>query len=251
VTLLVTEGLIKSFGGVHAVREVGFRLERGERLAVIGPNGAGKSTLFAMIGGQLRPDGGRVRLDGRDVTGLAAHRLARAGVARTFQVAATFLSMTVAENVQLALLSRRRRLFGLWRAARFKERIAAMAILERLGMGDQADRPAGVLAYGDLKRLELALALALEPELLLMDEPTAGMAAEERHALMALTGELVAERGMGLLFTEHDMDVVFAHADRVLVLARGEVVAEGPPDAIRADREVRALYLGDDVGEAA
>jgi ABC-type branched-subunit amino acid transport system ATPase component len=251
VTLLVADGLVKSFGGVHAVREVGFRLERGERLAVIGPNGAGKSTLFATIGGQLRPDGGRVHLDGRDVTGLAAHRLARAGVARTFQVAATFLSMSVAENVQLALLSRQRRHFGLWRAARFKERIPAMALLERLGMAEQADRPAGVLAYGDVKRLELALALALEPELLLMDEPTAGMAAEERHALMALAGELVAERGLGLLFTEHDMDVVFAHADRVLVLARGEVLAEGPPAAIRADREVRALYLGQGFGEAA
>jgi ABC-type branched-subunit amino acid transport system ATPase component len=251
VTLLVADRLIKSFGGVHAVRDVGFRLERGERLAVIGPNGAGKSTLFAMIGGQLRPDGGRVRLDDRDVTGLPAHRLARAGVARTFQVAATFLSMTVAENVQLALLGRHRRLLGLWRAARFKERIPAMALLERLGMGDQADRPAAVLAYGDLKRLELALALALEPELLLMDEPTAGMAAEERHGLMALTGDVVAERGIGLLFTEHDMDVVFAHADRVLVLARGEVVAEGAPETIRADRDVRALYLGDDTDEAA
>jgi ABC-type branched-subunit amino acid transport system ATPase component len=251
MTLLVADGLIKSFGGVHAVREVGFRLERGERLAVIGPNGAGKSTLFSMIGGQLRPDAGRVRLDDRDVTGVSAHRLARAGVARTFQVAATFLSMTVAENVQLALSSRRRRLLGLWRAARFQERIAAMALLERLGMAAQADRPAGVLAYGDLKRLELALALALEPALLLMDEPTAGMASAERHALMDLTGALVAERGIGLLFTEHDMDVVFAHADRVLVLARGEVVAEGAPDAIRADREVRALYLGDDLGEAA
>ncbi len=251
MTLLVADGLIKSFGGVHAVREVGFRLERGERLAVIGPNGAGKSTLFAVIGGQLRPDGGRVRLDDRDVTGLAAHRLARAGVARTFQVAAAFASMTVAENVQLALLSRQRRLFGVWRAARFKERIPAMAVLERLGLGRQADRPAGVLAYGDLKRLELALALALEPVLLLMDEPTAGMASAERHALMDLTGEVVAERGLGLLFTEHDMDVVFAHADRVLVLARGEVVAAGAPAAIRADPEVRALYLGDDVGEAA
>jgi branched-chain amino acid transport system ATP-binding protein len=148
-------------------------------------------------------------------------------------------------------LSRQRRHFGLWRAARFKERIPAMALLERLGMAEQADRPAGVLAYGDVKRLELALALALEPELLLMDEPTAGMAAEERHALMALAGELVAERGLGLLFTEHDMDVVFAHADRVLVLARGEVLAEGPPAAIRADREVRALYLGQGFGEAA
>ena len=244
MTLLVADGLVKSFGGVHAVRRVSFALERGERLAVIGPNGAGKSTLFAMLGGQLRPDAGRVRLDGRDVAGWPAHRLARAGVARTFQITATFASMTVAENVQLALLSRRRRLSGLWRAARFKERIPAVALLERLGMAEQADRPAAVLAYGDLKRLELAIALALEPTLLLMDEPTAGMAAHERQRLMALTGGLVEERGLGLLFTEHDMDVVFAHAERILVLARGELVAEGPPAAIRADEAVRALYLG-------
>jgi ABC-type branched-subunit amino acid transport system ATPase component len=230
---------------------VSFALAAGERLAVIGPNGAGKSTLFAMLGGQLRPDGGRVRLDGRDVTGMAAHRLWRLGVGRTFQVAAVFGSMTVVENVQLALLSRRRRLLRLWRSMRHREWIPAMAILDRLGMADEAQRPAGVLAYGDVKRLELAVALAHAPRLLLMDEPTAGMAPADRHALMALVSELVAERGMGLLFTEHDMDVVFAHAERVLVLARGEVIAAGPPAAIREDPEVRAVYLGHGQGEAA
>ena len=251
MTRLVAEDLVKSFAGVHAVREVGLRLDAGERLAVIGPNGAGKSTLFAMLGGQLRPDGGRVRLDGRDVTGLAAHRLWRLGVGRTFQVAAVFGSMTVAENVQTALLSRLGRLGRVWRAARHQERIPAMALLQRVGMAAQADRPAGVLAYGDLKRLELAVALAHEPRLLLMDEPTAGMAPAERHGLMELVDDLVAEREMGLLFTEHDMDVVFAHAERVVVLARGEVIAEGTPDAIRRDEQVRAVYLGQGVGEAA
>ncbi len=250
MTLLTADGLLKSFGGVHAVREVSFALKTGERLAVIGPNGAGKSTLFAMLGGQLRPDGGRVRLDGRDVTGLAAHRLWRLGVGRTFQVAAVFGSMTVVENVQLALLSRRRRLLGLWRSMRDREWIPAMAILDRLGMAEEAERPAGVLAYGDVKRLELAVALAHAPRLLLMDEPTAGMAPADRQALMTLVSELVAERGMGLLFTEHDMDVVFAHAERVLVLARGEVIAVGPPAAIREDPEVRAVYLGHGPGEA-
>jgi branched-chain amino acid transport system ATP-binding protein len=251
MTRLVAEDLVKSFAGVHAVREVGLRLDAGERLAVIGPNGAGKSTLFAMLGGQLRPDGGRVRLDGRDVTGLAAHRLWRLGVGRTFQVAAVFGSMTVAENVQTALLSRLGRLGRVWRAARHQERIPAMALLQRVGMAAQADRPAGVLAYGDLKRLELAVALAHEPRVLLMDEPTAGMAPAERQALMELVDDLVAEREMGLLFTEHDMDVVFAHAERVVVLARGEVIAEGTPEAIRRDEQVRAVYLGQGVGEAA
>jgi ABC-type branched-subunit amino acid transport system ATPase component len=251
MTRLVAEDLVKSFAGVHAVREVGLRLDAGERLAVIGPNGAGKSTLFAMLGGQLRPDGGRVRLDGRDVTGLAAHRLWRLGVGRTFQVAAVFGSMTVAENVQTALLSRLGRLGRVWRAARHQERIPAMALLQRVGMAAQAERPAGVLAYGDLKRLELAVALAHEPRVLLMDEPTAGMAPAERQALMELVDDLVAEREMGLLFTEHDMDVVFAHAERVVVLARGEVIAEGTPEAIRRDEQVRAVYLGQGVGEAA
>jgi ABC-type branched-subunit amino acid transport system ATPase component len=249
--LLDARGLVKSFTGVRAVRDVDLALASGERLAVIGPNGAGKSTLFALLGGQLRPDAGRVRLDGRDVTGLPAHRLWRLGVGRTFQVAAVFGSMTVAENVQTALLSRRGRLGRVWRAARHRERIPAMALLRRVGMAEQADRPAGVLAYGDLKRLELAIALANEPRVLLMDEPTAGMAAAERHALMDLVRGLTAERQMGLLFTEHDMDVVFAHAERIVVLARGEVIAEGEPDAIRRDEEVRAVYLGQGFGEAA
>ena len=251
MSLLVVQDLIKSFGGVHAVCAVSFTLDAGERLAIIGPNGAGKSTCFDMVGGQLRPDRGRVLLEGEDVTGLAPNAIWAKGVGRTFQIATAFGSMSVVENVQMALMSHGGRLRALWPPARRAFRAQAMALLERVGMADQAERPAAVLAYGDIKRVELAVALAHEPKLLLMDEPTAGMAPKERHALMELTSAIVAERRVALLFTEHDMDVVFTHADRVLVLARGEIIAEGRPDAIRRDPQVQAIYLGHGFGEAA
>ncbi|MGA1855766.1 ABC transporter ATP-binding protein [Azospirillum sp. 11R-A] len=244
---LVVRDLQRSFGGVQAVGGVSFTLRSGDLLALIGPNGAGKSTCFNLLNGQLRPDSGSVKLDGTELVGLPPRRIWALGVGRTFQITATFASMTVAENVQMVLLSRARRLFGLWRpaAAQFCE--PALALLERVGMGPQADRPCGVLAYGDVKRVELAMALASEPTVLLMDEPTAGMAPAERLALMALTAELVRERGLAVLFTEHDMDAVFGHATRVLVLDRGRLIAEGPPDRVRADPRVQSVYLG---GEA-
>jgi branched-chain amino acid transport system ATP-binding protein len=166
------------------------------------------------------------------------------GVGRTFQITATFGSMTVRENVQMALLSHQWRLMGLWRPVAAQQRAAAETLLARLGMAEQADRPCGILAYGDLKRVELAVALANDPALLLMDEPTAGMAPAERAGLMALTASIARERGIAVLFTEHDMDVVFAHADRILVLDRGLLIAEGPPAAVRADPRVREVYLG-------
>ena len=242
--VLEVAGLAKSFGGVQAVAGISFALPGGEMLALIGPNGAGKSTCFNMLNGQLRPDAGRVRLKGRDITGLPPRRVWRLGVGRTFQITATFGSMTVRENVQMALLSHRRRLMGLWRPVAGQEAAAADALLARLGMAGQADRPCGILAYGDLKRVELAVALANDPALLLMDEPTAGMAPAERVGLMALTASIARERGIAVLFTEHDMDVVFAHADRILVLDRGRLIAEGPPAAVRADARVREVYLG-------
>jgi branched-chain amino acid transport system ATP-binding protein len=166
------------------------------------------------------------------------------GVGRTFQVAATFASMSVRENVQVALLSRQRRLGGFWRPAAAQRAGEADALLDRVGMLGQAGRPCAVLAYGDLKRTELAIALANDPRLLLMDEPTAGMAPGERNALMALAVAIVRERGIAVLFTEHDMDVVFRHADRILVLDRGRLIAQGAPAHVRADPEVRRIYLG-------
>ena len=246
--VLEVEHLSKSFGGVQAVRDVSFSIRPGELLAMIGPNGAGKTTCFNMLNGQLRPDAGHVRFEGQDIVGLPPREVWRFGVGRTFQITATFASMTVCENVQMALLSHRRRVWNGWRRARSLFRDEAEALLGRVGMLDQADRPCAVLAYGDLKRLELAIALANEPRLLLMDEPTAGMAPRERIDLMALIASIVRERNLAVLFTEHDMDVVFAHADRIVVLDRGELIAAGPPAEVRADARVRAVYLGSRAG---
>jgi branched-chain amino acid transport system ATP-binding protein len=244
MSLLAVDNLAKSYGGVHAVAGVSFALARGEFLALIGPNGAGKTTCFNMLNGQIRPDAGTVRLDGRDITGLKPRQIWRLGVGRTFQITQTYGSMSVCENVQLALIAHHRRLFSFLPRAAALYRDEAMALLEQVGMAAQAPRPCGILAYGDLKRVELAVALANAPKLLLMDEPTAGMAAQERLALMALAARLARERGVSVLFTEHDMDVVFAHADRIIVLDRGRIIADGLPAAVRADARVREVYLG-------
>jgi branched-chain amino acid transport system ATP-binding protein len=243
VTILAVENLEKSYSGFQAVKGVSFSLQAAEMLALIGPNGAGKSTCFNMIDGQLTPSAGRVYMFGQDVTGMAARRIWRLGVGRTFQIAATFGSMTVAENVQAALLSHHRGLAALRWAARYYA-VEAMALLELVGMADQASRSCGELAYGDVKRLELAIALANDPKLLLMDEPAAGMAPQERSALMALVAGVARERMIGVLFTEHDMDAVFGHADRILVLNRGVLIAEGSPAEVRGNAQVRDVYLG-------
>jgi branched-chain amino acid transport system ATP-binding protein len=242
--ILEVARLAKSFGGVEAVRGVSFRVVPGELLAMIGPNGAGKTTCFNMLNGQLAPDAGSVRLEGREIVGLPPREVWRRGVGRTFQITATFASMSVRENVQVALLSHHRRLAAWWQPAARLYREEADRLLARVDMLEQADRACSVLAYGDLKRVELAVALANEPRLLLMDEPTAGMAPKERIALMALAAEIVRERRIAVLFTEHDMDVVFAHADRIIVLDRGELIAAGPPAAVRANAAVQQVYLG-------
>jgi branched-chain amino acid transport system ATP-binding protein len=244
MTLLQATHLAKSFGGVQAVADVSFELRPGELLALIGPNGAGKSTCFNLLNGQLPPDAGKVLLDGREITRRPPREIWRLGVGRTFQVTATYGSMTVLENVQMVLLSCARRLYRMWRPARAQFRDEALALLRRVDMADQAERPCSLLAYGDLKRVELAMALASEPRLLLMDEPTAGMGPRERNDLMALTAELTRERGLGVLFTEHSMDVVFTYAQRVLVMARGRIIAQGDPASVRADPQVQEVYLG-------
>ena len=244
MSILEVSGLARSFGGVRALTGVDFSLEAGELLAMIGPNGAGKSTCFNCINGQLRPDRGSVRFDGHELVGLPSRVIWRLGVGRTFQITATFGSMTVAENVQMALISHHVRSRALWPLAARMYRDEALALLDIVGMQDQADRSCSVLAYGDLKRVELAVALAHQPRLLLMDEPTAGMAPGERIALMSLTAGIVRERGIGVLFTEHDMDVVFTHASRIIVLARGRLIAEGEPAAVRDDPLVQEIYLG-------
>jgi branched-chain amino acid transport system ATP-binding protein len=244
MSVLAVRSLSRSFGGVRAVDEVSFAIGRGEFLAMIGPNGAGKSTCFNMINGQLAPDSGTILLEGQDIAGMAPRNIWRLGVGRTFQVAASFSSMTVIENVQMALISHAREIYRLWRPAAALHRERALDLLAQVGMRDAADRPSRELAYGDVKRVELAVALANEPRLLLMDEPTAGMGARERHALIKLVKRLVVERNISVLFTEHSMDVVFAFADRIIVLARGQLIADGDAATIRGNAQVRDVYFG-------
>lgn len=243
VILSVTD-LSKSFGGIHAVKNVSFDVHEGELLALIGPNGAGKTTCFNMLMGQLKPNAGEITLEGQSLIGLPPRAIWRKGVGRTFQITATYPSMTVIENVQLAVISDKSRIYSFLPRARSLYLDKARELLTLVGMQEQAGRPAAILAYGDLKRLELAIALAHEPRLLLMDEPTAGMAPEERISLMQLTADIVAERGISVLFTEHDMDVVFTHAHRVMVLNRGELIANGSVQEVREDTRVREVYLG-------
>ncbi len=242
--ILRVDNLKKSYDGFLAVNGVSFSVQQGELKALIGPNGAGKSTCFNMLMGQLKPTSGDVFLDGARITGLTPRRIWRRGVGRTFQITGTYQSMTVVENVQMALISHHRRTFAMAPRAWKLYREEAMTFLETVNMIDQADRPCSVLAYGDLKKLELAIALAHRPRLLLMDEPTAGMAPAARIALMQLTANIVKDQGVSVLFTEHDMDVVFAHAHHIMVLNRGELIADGNADQVRNNPHVQEVYLG-------
>ncbi len=267
--LLSVSGLRKSFGGVQAVGGVAFDVRLGQIVALIGANGAGKTTTFNCINGQMPPDGGkviynpaaltteeRIRLERegelsktdtplpRDITGRSPRRIARLGIGRTFQITATFASMTVIENVQMVLIAQRKLWKRLWGFAGKLFRDEAMALLETVGLSAQAERHTATLAYGDLKRLELAMALANAPKLLLMDEPTAGMGVEERDSLMRLVLEVSKNQNIGILFTEHDMDAVFNYADWIIVLHRGQIIARGNAETIKAHPQVREVYLG-------
>jgi branched-chain amino acid transport system ATP-binding protein len=242
--ILRVENLKKSYDGFLAVNGVSFAVQQGELKALIGPNGAGKSTCFNMLMGQLKPTAGQVFLDGENVTGQRPRDIWRKGVGRTFQITGTYQSMSVIENVQMALISHHRKLFSVLPRAWKLYRDEAFEFLETVSMADQADRPCSVLAYGDLKRLELAIALTHRPRLLLMDEPTAGMAPSARIALMQLVADIVQDQGVSVLFTEHDMDVVFAHAHHIMVLNRGELIADGSAAEVRENPQVQEVYLG-------
>jgi branched-chain amino acid transport system ATP-binding protein len=244
--VLAVSGLAKSFGGLQAVCDISLSVAAGEMVAMIGANGAGKTTCFNLVSGQLRPDAGSVTLLGARIDGLPPRAIARAGLGRTFQVAATFASMTVRENVQIALAAHAGRERSIAAGASCQYVDEADALLERVGVASAADQGCATLAYGDAKRVELALAFANSPKLLLMDEPTAGMSRAARDQLMRIVSDLARNNRIGVLFTEHDMDVVFGHADRIIVLDRGRVIAQGTPDAIRTDARVRTAYLGTD-----
>jgi branched-chain amino acid transport system ATP-binding protein len=245
-SILQVSDLAKAFDGVRAVDGVTFDVAAGELVALIGPNGAGKTTCFNLVNGQLKPDAGAIRLAGRHIEGESPQVIAGLGVGRTFQVAATFASMTVRENVVLALLAHAGKHGAMFSGSPSQFDEQADALLARVGCLELADTHCATLAYGNAKRVELALALAGEPKLLLMDEPTAGMAQNSRGKLMRLASALAKRDRIAVLFTEHDMDVVFGFADRVIVLDRGQIIAQGTPDVIRADPRVQAVYLGEE-----
>ena len=239
------QAVSKSFGGVQAVSGVDFEVREGELACIIGPNGAGKTTLFNLITGYYRPDRGRVAFDGRDITGVPPHRTARLGLVRSFQKTHVFSEMTVRENVQTMVQFRKHRSLNFLAKAAGLERQETGEVLEMVGLGSSASAVAGTLSAGDRKRLELGIALAARPKLLLLDEPTCGMSPAETASTIELIQRLGRERKLTLLFTEHKMDVVFSIAERIAVLHFGRFIAEGVPAAIRANPEVQRVYLGE------
>jgi len=245
--LLSVRGLSKRFGGVRAVDHIDLDVAPRETVALIGPNGAGKTTFYNLLSGRMQPSTGRVIFDGRDVTGLPPHRISRLGISRSFQITNIFPELTARENVEVALTA----LHG--KALRFFSRAAgdqelhdeAQALLDRLGLGSLAASRAGTMSYGDKRLLEIAIVLATRPRLVLLDEPTAGMTPEETHGVVELVRQLARTSEYTFLITEHDMEVVFGLADRIVVMHRGAVLAQGSVDEIRASRVVREAYLGE------
>jgi branched-chain amino acid transport system ATP-binding protein len=246
VTFLELDELTRRFGGVIAVDHVSMRVEEGEVRAVIGPNGAGKSTLFNLITGVLKPSRGSISFAGEDITGLSTPQICQRGIARTFQLAALFPQMTARENARLAAQAREHRRWqfyggsGVFSAAGRRADVA----LGRLGLSGLADRPAGLLSHGDQRLLEIAMALSQEPRLLLLDEPTQGLSVEETGQAVEVLSGLFADGNMSVLLVEHDMEVVFRLAQRITVLHRGAVIADGLPDEVRQDAGVQTAYLG-------
>jgi branched-chain amino acid transport system ATP-binding protein len=243
--VLEVRGLAKSFGGFRAVGGVSFDEPQGSIGAVIGPNGAGKTTLFNLITGHIRPDAGEVKFKGSNVTGIAPHDLCRLGMGRSFQRTNIFPRLTVFENVQAAYVCHRGRGWNLFDRVGPLYRDETDELLAAVGLRDRAGEVAGLLSHGGQKQLELAIALALEPEILLLDEPTAGMSAGETRDSIALIERLARERNLTLLFTEHDMEVVFQIAQRITVLHQGQVIADGAPADVRRNPDVRRVYLGE------
>lgn len=247
--ILEVRGVVKSFGGLRALEDVSLSVEKGEIRAIIGPNGAGKSTLFNVMTGLLSPDEGEVFFDGERLTGLPPHRIVRRGISRSFQITNIFPRMSVFENVLVALFAHHRQSRNPLAAARGSGRAAeeALALLAQVGLSDKAEQSASILSHGDQKRLEIAVSLAVRPRLLMLDEPTAGMSRFESRETVALLRRVTREQGLTLVFTEHDMDIVFGISERITVLHQGAVIADGTPAEIKGNGQVRKAYLGEEV----
>ena len=245
-SVLIVEDLSRNFGGVQAVKDVNLAVPAGQLRAVIGPNGAGKSTFFNLLTGYIPCNSGRILFRGKDVTGLPPHSLCRLGLGRTFQINSIFSNARVLENVQVALLSHRRRIWNMWAAADKLLVREAEELLTTLGLEARAEKLGSELSYGDRRRLEVALALACEPQLLLLDEPTAGMSIPDKPGMVELIRKVSRERGVTVILIEHDMDIVFSVADEITVLHQGAVVAQGTPQEIKSNEQVQQIYLGED-----
>ena len=244
--VLACQALNKSYGGIAATDNVGLDVERGEIHAVIGPNGAGKTTLISQLSGDVMPDSGRITFEGRDITRLPAHRRSLRGLARSFQITSVFENMSVLDNTALAVQAHRGHSFRLWKPARKDDELTGpgMTALEQVGLAERAHEPARSLSHGEHRQLEIAMALATSPSLLLLDEPMAGMGLEESATMVETLKALKKDKT--ILLIEHDMDAVFALADRITVLVYGRVIASGKPDEIRSNEAVRKAYLGDE-----
>ena len=247
VDILKVKSLSKAFGKLQAVDHVSFTVQPGVVTSVIGPNGAGKTTLFNLITGYLRADAGEVTFKGMNITNLPPHELNRKGLARSFQIVNIFPRFTVFENVQAAVISRMGKSSSIVTSAKNVGREEAFQILDRVGLSEQADYIAGTLSHGDQRIMEIAIALGGRPELLLLDEPTAGMAPEETYATVALIKRLVSEFGLSILVVEHDMDVVFSISETIVVLHQGGMLAQGKPEEVRQNEMVQRVYLGEEI----
>jgi branched-chain amino acid transport system ATP-binding protein len=243
--ILEVSGLQKHFGGIHVTRDVNFSMQEGEQSAIIGPNGAGKSTFMNLLTGYHRCDSGKVVFEGQDITNRPPHKIARMGISRAFQISSIFARMSVGENVRSAVQAQMRRSFSIFASASRIGVEETARVLELCGLGMKRELVAGELAQGDKKRLELALALAGKPRLLFLDEPTAGMSIDEARSTMELVDRLNRELGLTVLFTEHDMGIVFNHARKLTLLHRGEIVVQGTPAQVRANETAQKVYLGE------
>jgi branched-chain amino acid transport system ATP-binding protein len=243
--ILQVNNLVKSFNGFMAIAGVNFTVKKGELCAIIGPNGAGKTTLFNLITGHLSMDKGEIFFDDIDISRLNAHKVCRLGLGRSFQRINIFSRLTVFENIQAAVLTHQGKSFNFFTPVQPLFQEETHEILERVGLKEHRDEVSGSLAYGFHKQLELGIALAMEPKMLLLDEPTAGMSAQETRATIELIGEIVKEKGLTLLFTEHDMSVVFSISERIMVLHQGRLIAAGSPDEVRANPDVQKVYMGE------
>jgi len=246
MAILKVEHLNKAFGGLQATCDVNYEMKTGELSAIIGPNGAGKSTFFNLLTGFYKVDSGRVFFQGKDITNRPPHRIASLGISRAFQVSNIYLALTTYENIRQAILAQQKRTLNFFIPAHRLAKKETLELLEVTGLSQNENMMAGNLSQGDKKRLELAIALGSKPELLFLDEPTAGMSRDETHETMNLVKQLNQEMGLTILFTEHDMSVVFGYAKRLTVLHQGSIIATGSPQEVRSNETVQKIYLGEE-----